>query len=132
MDRAIAAQDGTRLYTLMRAPKSYVRQRTARALRRLTREQAGILILERTLECVEDRKEADVVRAECARTLAHWGVDEAAPAIVASLQDLDGDARYWAASALKDLRSPEARAELYRLRDDVDLFLSTAARQWTE
>jgi HEAT repeat protein len=107
---------------------SYVRALAAQALASQPPSEAATRKL---LLCVPDPRERDWVRSACASTLASWQVADAVPIIASTLGDVGAEARYWMADALHRLGGTEARAALAGLASDPDLFVSTAAREWS-
>ena len=81
--------------------------------------------------CVEDRQELGYVRAACAFTLSRWGDEDSVSRIVAAMEEVKSESRYWMAEALHVLDTRDARSHLRSLTSDADLYLSTSAREWT-
>jgi HEAT repeat protein len=120
-----------RLLLYLQHPKhAYVRERAARALRALPSDEKSLPAVPLLRACLRDDSEKDYVRAECALTLGEWQVEAAAVDIIYAMGQSSDESRYWMAYSLNGINAPEARAELARLREDSDFFISTAARQW--
>ena len=120
-----------RLVLYLQHPKyAYVRERAARSLRSLPADDKSLPAIPVLRSCLRDDSERDYVRAECALTLGAWQVEAAAVDIIYAMGQSSDESRYWMAYSLNGVNAPEARAELARLREDPDFFISTAARQW--
>lgn len=125
-----AIEDGKaqRLTRGLRARHSYARALAAEGLAALPPTEPAT---RRLLACVAAPDERDWVRSACAGTLAAWRVPEAVPPIVNALGEVGAEARYWMAAALHALGGDESDAAILGLASDADLFVSTAAREWS-
>ena len=131
LENAIHNQNTVRLIdTLQNAQHSYLRERAAKGLRKISPKKnipdaESILI-----KCISSSYERDFVRTQCAQTLGAWEHPQAAELIVAAMPQVDTESRYWMAYTLSSLSQPAARAQLHALRNDSDLFLATAVKEW--
>ncbi len=105
----------------------YLREVAARGLARTSGSEGAREVL---LAHLTDAGEAAPVRAQCAVTLAGWGVVEAVGPTLTALRTADPESRYWLAWSLHALDTPEARAELRELTADPDLYVAASAREW--
>ena len=106
LERAIHNQNTARLVdTLQHAKHSYLRERAAKGLRKISPKK-NILEAESVLiGCLSDKYEQDFVRTECALTLGAWENPRAAELIVAAMKDVDTESRYWMAFSLRSFEA---------------------------
>lgn len=126
-ERAVQKGKTEKLVAGLHHKRSYARELAARKLARMTPDDTVTHALQ---DCVSSERERGYVRAACAGTLERWRVKESIPAMISAMSKLDPESRYWMAEAMHILNTPEARAYIEGLRNDQDLFLSTAAREW--
>jgi HEAT repeat protein len=127
-EKATAKADAKKLARGLKYRRSYVRERAAQGLAQVAPTDRGT---RRLLTCVDDGDERDWVRSACASTLATWQVPDAVPVIAGALGEVGAESRYWMGEALHRLGGDEARAAITGLASDPDLFVSTAAREWS-
>ena len=131
LENAIQNQNTIRLIdTLQNGKHSYLRERAARGLRKISPKKTIQDAEHALVQCLSSSYEQGFVRAECALTLGSWENPNAADLIIDAMKEVDVESRYWMAYALKSLPQPAARAQLNALRNDSDLFLASSVKEW--
>ena len=109
---------------LLSAEYSYLRERSAKALRESYKRSPDMRTTQSLRQCLRKKKEQSFVRGQCALTLGAWKVDAAAKDIYLAFKQVDPEAQYMMAVALKSLSSNEARQYFQRLGESQDLYIS--------
>ena len=131
IERAIQNHDVVFLIdNLQNGKPSYVREYSARGLGMVAPTEGVNKALIPLQKCLSNSLEYAFVRKACALTLAKWSDQNSIPLIIAAMEQVDPESRYWMAYALSVLDVPQAQSQLQSLRNDVDPLLSLSVRQW--
>ena len=111
------------------AEYSYVRERSAIALREAYMQSPSPVALQGLRKCLRKQSERSYVRAQCALTLASWGINSTAEEIFTAIKQVDPESRYLMVVALKKLSSEATKPYLQELLDSKDMYISVLVRE---